>query len=44
MELHNRDKKSGKFLYKVKSRWENDVTVIKKDERSRGNERVKLNV
>jgi len=43
MELHNRDKKSGKFLYKVKCKWENNVTD-RKDERSRGNERVKLNI
>jgi hypothetical protein len=30
MELHNIDKKSGKFLYEVKLKWENNVTVIKK--------------
>ena len=44
MELHNRDKKLGKFLYRVECKWENDVTVIKKYERSRGNEKVKLSI
>jgi len=30
MELHNRDKKSGRFMDKLKCKWENDAAVIRK--------------